>query len=89
MIGTMEPPRDRRNGASFTLTDVSTFRGPPLPCRVWQERAGGPQEHRDARVPPGPDAFASGRFGARDCPLRFDGPAKAARFRCTRSLAAT
>ena len=28
--GTMEPERDRHNGASLALTDVSTFRGPSL-----------------------------------------------------------
>ena len=55
MIGTLRPVPDRRNGATFPLTDVSTLNGPSLPCCLFvrQEVGGGPQEHRDVRVPPG------------------------------------
>ena len=31
-IGTLRPAPDRRNGVTFTLTDVSTLTGPSLPC---------------------------------------------------------
>ncbi len=49
MIGTLRPATDRRNGATFTLTDVSTLIGPSLPRCLFirQEVGGGPQEHRD------------------------------------------
>ena len=60
MIGTLEPAPDRRNGASLTLTDVSTFRGPPLPCRVWQDEARGQiPPHRVARNPRRSDCHAA------------------------------
>lgn len=54
---------DRHNGASFSLTGVSTLSEPPPPSPAWQDETDGPQAYHNACEPLGSDAVAAGRFG--------------------------